>query len=85
VGSRFESLWWDRGGYALPQLLDHGQHFVVVRPKVQMVGKEVVPEIVPVTAYTLPQTTPPANQRDKENPFTNMMWLYQAFPRDVKW
>ncbi len=49
VGSCIESPWWHRGGYALAQPSDHVQHFVVVRLKVQMVGMEVVPEIVPVS------------------------------------
>ena len=69
--SRLKLPWWDRRGYALAQLSDHVQHFVVVRPKVQMVGKEVVPEIVPMTACTLPQTTT-ASQRGKENPLISL-------------
>ena len=53
-----ESPWRDGRGFALAPLLDHGQHFVVVRPKVHMVGKEVVPEIVPASSYIIPKTTP---------------------------
>ena len=69
--SRLKVPWRDGDRFALAQPSDRVQHFVVVRPKVQMVGKEVVPEIVPMTAYTLPQTTT-ASQRGKENPLISL-------------
>ena len=63
--SRIQSPWRNGRGLSLAQLVDHVEHFVVVRRNIHMVGKEVVPEIVPVTAYTLSQTTPchPMRQR----------------------
>ena len=55
--SPLDSSWRDGRGVALAKLLAHVQHFALTRGKHQKVGKEAVPETVPVTAYTLPQTT----------------------------
>jgi len=52
--SPYEPPWRDSCAFTLAQLLDHVQHFVVVRRNIHMVGKEVVPKIVPASTYIPP-------------------------------